>query len=204
MQLDPAPWPGEPFPHELGMMIARVYCGQLGKRENCQVAVSLSLANHHANLPVAWRIYLYPDSLKSREKFLAVSDWTDSVMRMIQSGFLSEEDRIALTALAHDGSPAEDGAGRPGSPSRQAVWRGQARRRRSGPAVKGFTIVEGFTIKVDHGAAHAQQGASIEQVFQSRDGRLRTQFLNSDAKWRRGDGKSDLSLVSPSIPRCCS
>jgi hypothetical protein len=41
---------------------------------------------------------LYPDSLKSREKFLAVSDWTDSVARMIQSGFLSEEDRIALTA----------------------------------------------------------------------------------------------------------
>ena len=33
-------------------------------------------------------------------------------------------------------------------------------------------LVEGFTIKVDHGAAHAQQGASIGQVFQSRDGRL--------------------------------
>src|SRR5664279_204867 len=31
------------------------------------------------------------------------------------------------------GSPAEDGAGRPGSPCRQAVWRGEARRRRSGP-----------------------------------------------------------------------
>jgi transposase len=42
--------------------------------------------------------------LKSREKFLAVSDWTDSVARMIQSGFLSEEDRMALTALARDGS----------------------------------------------------------------------------------------------------
>ena len=42
--------------------------------------------------------------MKSREKFLAVSDWTDSVARMIQSGFLSEEDRIALTALARDGS----------------------------------------------------------------------------------------------------
>jgi hypothetical protein len=38
--------------------------------------------------------------LKSREKFLAVSDWTDSVARMIQSGFLSEVDRMALTALA--------------------------------------------------------------------------------------------------------
>src|SRR5208282_2877953 len=47
---------------------------------------------------------IYPDSLKSREKFLAVSDWTDSVARMIQSGFLSEEDRMALTALARDGS----------------------------------------------------------------------------------------------------
>jgi hypothetical protein len=42
--------------------------------------------------------------LKSREKFLAVSDWTDSVARMIQSGFLSEEDRKALTALARGGS----------------------------------------------------------------------------------------------------
>jgi len=38
--------------------VARQYCGQLGKRENCQVAVSLSLANHRASLPVAWRLYL--------------------------------------------------------------------------------------------------------------------------------------------------
>jgi hypothetical protein len=42
--------------------------------------------------------------LKSRKKFLAVSDWTDSVSSMIRSGFLSEEDRKALTALARDGS----------------------------------------------------------------------------------------------------
>src|SRR3984893_19519184 len=48
--------------------------------------------------------HLYPDSLKSRKKFLAVSDWTDSVSSMIRSGFLSEEDRKALTALARDGS----------------------------------------------------------------------------------------------------
>src|SRR6478752_7887971 len=38
--------------------VARQYCGQLGKRDNCQVAVSLSLANHAASLPVAWRLYL--------------------------------------------------------------------------------------------------------------------------------------------------
>ena len=38
--------------------MARQYCGQLGKRDNCQVAVSLSLANHGASLPIAWRLYL--------------------------------------------------------------------------------------------------------------------------------------------------
>jgi len=42
--------------HSVG--VARQYCGQLGKEENCQVAVSLSLANGHASLPVAYRLYL--------------------------------------------------------------------------------------------------------------------------------------------------
>jgi transposase len=42
--------------------------------------------------------------LKSRDKFLAFFELTDSVAGMIQSGFLSEEDRKALTALARDGS----------------------------------------------------------------------------------------------------
>src|SRR5262245_31999550 len=39
-------------------MDARQYCGRLGKQDNCQVAVTLSLANHHASLPVAYRLYL--------------------------------------------------------------------------------------------------------------------------------------------------
>jgi SRSO17 transposase len=34
------------------------YCGQLGKQANCQVAVTLSVANHHASLPIAYRLYL--------------------------------------------------------------------------------------------------------------------------------------------------
>jgi SRSO17 transposase len=38
--------------------VARQYCGQLGKQDNCQVAVTLSLANHHASLPVAYHLYL--------------------------------------------------------------------------------------------------------------------------------------------------
>ena len=42
--------------HSVG--VARQYCGQLGKQDNCQIGVSLSLANHAASLPVAWRLYL--------------------------------------------------------------------------------------------------------------------------------------------------
>jgi SRSO17 transposase len=42
--------------HSVG--VSHQYCGQLGKQANCQVAVSLSIANHSASLPVAYRLYL--------------------------------------------------------------------------------------------------------------------------------------------------
>jgi SRSO17 transposase len=42
--------------HSVG--VARQYCGQLGKQDNCQVVVSLSVANGHASLPIAYRLYL--------------------------------------------------------------------------------------------------------------------------------------------------
>src|SRR3954469_17759235 len=45
--------------HSVG--VARQYCGQLGKQDNCQVAVSLSVANDQASLPVAYRLYLPQD-----------------------------------------------------------------------------------------------------------------------------------------------
>jgi SRSO17 transposase len=47
--------------------VARQYCGQLGKQDNCQVAVSLSIANHHASLPIAYRLYL-PESWAEDEE----------------------------------------------------------------------------------------------------------------------------------------
>ena len=52
---------GFPKKGEHSVGVARQYCGQLGKQDNCQVAVSLSLANHHASLPVAYRLYLPED-----------------------------------------------------------------------------------------------------------------------------------------------
>lgn len=57
--------------HSVG--VARQYCGQLGKQDNCQVAVSLSLANAHASLPVAYRLYL-------------PREWTDDATRRRKAG----------------------------------------------------------------------------------------------------------------------
>jgi len=52
--------------HSVG--VARQYCGVLGKEENCQVAVSLSLANEHASIPVAYRLYLPESWTKDRKR----------------------------------------------------------------------------------------------------------------------------------------
>ena len=42
--------------HSVG--VARQYCGEIGKQDNCQVAVTLSVASDHASLPIASRLYL--------------------------------------------------------------------------------------------------------------------------------------------------
>lgn len=42
--------------HSVG--VARQYCGQRGKQDNCQIAVTLSVTNAHASLPIACRLYL--------------------------------------------------------------------------------------------------------------------------------------------------
>ena len=55
--------------HSVG--VQHQYCGQLGKEANCQVAVSLSIANHYGSLPVGHRLYLpkeWADDAARREK----------------------------------------------------------------------------------------------------------------------------------------
>src|SRR6202041_3477028 len=64
---------GFPKQGEHSVGVARQYCGQLGKRENCQVAGSLSLANHDTSLPVAYRLYL-------------PKDWADDPIRRATAG----------------------------------------------------------------------------------------------------------------------
>src|ERR1700731_4793147 len=61
--------------HSVG--VAHQYCGQLGKQANCQVAVSLSVANHAASLPAAYRLYL-------------TRDWTSDEVRRRKTGVPEE------------------------------------------------------------------------------------------------------------------
>jgi len=63
--------------HSVG--VARQYCGQLGKQDNCQNAVSLSIANHHASLPIGYRMYLpeeWADDEERRKKAGVPADVT--------------------------------------------------------------------------------------------------------------------------------
>src|SRR6267378_1675430 len=61
--------------HSVG--VHHQYCGQLGKQANCQVAVSLSIANHAASLPVAYQLYL-------------PKDWAEDQVRRHKSGVPEE------------------------------------------------------------------------------------------------------------------
>ena len=56
--------------HSVG--VARQYCGQLGKQDNCQVAVSLSLASVQGSIPIAYQLYLPKDWAGDTERRKAV------------------------------------------------------------------------------------------------------------------------------------
>jgi SRSO17 transposase len=61
--------------HSVG--VARQYSGRLGKTDNCQVAVSLSLANPHGSLPLDYRLYL-------------PKEWTEDPKRCKRAGVPEE------------------------------------------------------------------------------------------------------------------
>jgi SRSO17 transposase len=59
---------GLPKQGEHSVGVAHQYCGQLGKQANCQVAVTLSIANDHASLPIAYRLYLPKEWAEDAER----------------------------------------------------------------------------------------------------------------------------------------
>ena len=48
--------------------VARQYCGQVGKQDNCRVAVSLSITTEKTSMPVAFRLYLPEAWIRDRER----------------------------------------------------------------------------------------------------------------------------------------
>jgi SRSO17 transposase len=52
--------------HSVG--VTRQYCGQVGKQENCRVAVSLSVATWNSSLPIAYRLYLPKEWAEDSER----------------------------------------------------------------------------------------------------------------------------------------
>jgi SRSO17 transposase len=52
--------------HSVG--VTRQYCGQIGKQDNCQIAVTLSVANLQGSLPIAYKLYLPELWTEDRER----------------------------------------------------------------------------------------------------------------------------------------
>ena len=48
--------------------VACQYCGQLGKQDIGQVAISLLFANHQASVPIAYRLYLRQSCAEEAER----------------------------------------------------------------------------------------------------------------------------------------
>ena len=71
--------------HSVG--VARQYCGQTGKQDNCRVAVSLSIASDRASVPVGYRLYL-------------PREWAEDADRRSQAGVPAQVDFQTKPALA--------------------------------------------------------------------------------------------------------
>ena len=93
--------------HSVG--VARQYCGMLGKQDNCQVAVSVTLACQAGSLPVAWQLYLPEDwaqDMARREKAGVPTDLefaTKPTMALAQIKRLMEQGAPKHCVLADAG-----------------------------------------------------------------------------------------------------
>src|SRR3954454_12660307 len=91
---------GLPKKGKLSVGVARQYGGQVGKRDNCQVAVTLPVATEHASLPIAYRLYL-PEAWAGDPARRAVAGVPEEVGFATKPAIALEQVRQALA----DGVP---------------------------------------------------------------------------------------------------
>jgi SRSO17 transposase len=119
--------------HSVG--VQHQYCGQLGKEANCQVAVSLSIANHSASLPVAWRLYL-------------PKEWIKDKARRNKAGVPGEISFKTKPEIALDQIRWACEAGLPGGVALMDAAYGTDSRLRTGMTALGVTYVVGIQPKL--------------------------------------------------------
>ena len=112
----------------LSVGVARQYCGQLGKKANCQALVSLTLAQGEVPIPVALRLFL-PDEWTSKPErcIRAGVPEAEAVARSKGEIALAEIDRLRATGVRFGIVLADAGYGasaefRRGLDARQQRW----------------------------------------------------------------------------------
>jgi len=93
--------------HSVG--VARQYCGRLGKTDNCQVAVSLSLATGAGSVPLAYRLYLPQPWAEDRQRRAATAV-PSAIEFRTKGGLAREQIEAALAAGTPRGVVLADAA----------------------------------------------------------------------------------------------
>jgi SRSO17 transposase len=168
--------------HSVG--VARQYCGNLGKVDNCQVAVSLSLVNETASIPVGYRLYL-PKA------------WADDLERRRKVGVPDEVEFQTKPEIALDLLDAALAAGKPKAPVLADAGYGDGTPFRDALSTRGLPYLVGvkagtsvFPAAGTSVGAKAGEGGkpmSVEEVARSLPEKALREVL-----WREG-GKSTLS-----------
>jgi SRSO17 transposase len=93
--------------HSVG--VARQYCGQVGKQDNCRVAVSLSVATWAASLPVGYRLYLPKEWAEDAER-RQQAEVPEETRFQTKPGIALDQIRAAVAAKVERGVVLADAA----------------------------------------------------------------------------------------------
>ena len=132
--------------HSVG--VARQYGGQLGKQDNCQVAVTLSLAHRTASLPVAFRLSL-------------PQEWVDDPARRERAGVPEDIPFQTKPEIALDQIRAAAEAGLPPGVILMDAGYGSDTQLRTSMTALGFSYIAGILLNTSvwaHGRGRAGDG----------------------------------------------